>query len=528
MKNRVFEYMVSMPDGVELYTVVILPEKGNKFPVILVRTPYSKERSNIAGLQELDTHGYARVHQHCRGCGLSNGICVPYINERNDGLAMLDWVRKQDFYNGEIYLDGSSYLSSVHFSYMNCDLPDVKGAFLAVQDSQRYNIIYRNGFFKPGLHGSWAVSMYKKNLQIERNIQNETWLTRPLFGITETIFNERNEQLEEELLHPDPDDPFWQTPAGGADYSHAVNHAAFPVLLATAASDIYCGGVLDMWNAIPEEKRKKSAMIVTPFAHEFDTAYTGELPEFPGGRISENLPDYIYCWFDYCRTGKQPDFIQLGKVLYYPLFENRWYHADKFPEAEGKKSFFFTEERTLSENPPSLSGKITYCYNPAAPASFKGGCCHNFDGMQIQDEPNSRYDIISFVSEPLEETDCAGTIKLKLPVKITAEDSCFYARIDIIHDGKALSLRDEIDSVCRQFPDYQAENKVVMELSFVPIAFRICKGDRIRVDISSSCFPYFQTHPNCKGLMAKQERTYVSRNTIFMQGAELILPVKEK
>lgn len=87
---------------------------------------------------------------------------VPYESEREDGLFMLDWLRRLPHYNGEIFLDGGSYLSSVHFSYLGTNPPDVKGAALSVQDVDRYNVAYRNGFFKIGLHGGWFVNGYRK------------------------------------------------------------------------------------------------------------------------------------------------------------------------------------------------------------------------------------------------------------------------------------------------------------------------------------------------------------------------------
>ena len=151
--NKVIECYVEMRDGVKLYTIIQLPHEGGRFPVIVKRNPYMTMESNIGEYQSEDTHGYAVVIQHCRGTAKSEGICVAYKNERNDGLDLLDWIRKQPFYNGELYLMGGSYCCSVHLSYINTDPPDVKAAFLAIQDSERYNVLYRNGVYKTGLHG---------------------------------------------------------------------------------------------------------------------------------------------------------------------------------------------------------------------------------------------------------------------------------------------------------------------------------------------------------------------------------------
>ena len=40
MKAIATEHIVRLPDGIGLYTVVMLPRKGGQFPVILQRSPY--------------------------------------------------------------------------------------------------------------------------------------------------------------------------------------------------------------------------------------------------------------------------------------------------------------------------------------------------------------------------------------------------------------------------------------------------------------------------------------------------------
>lgn len=154
----------------ELFTAVTLPRRKGAFPTVIYRSPYVDFLRDIsdgelaertaADHKRWNDAGYAVVVQHCRGRGKSSGDCIPYLNERRDGLGLQEWVRKQPFYNGEIYLVGCSYTSSVHLVTAPF-AEDIKGAVIMVQDSDRYNCNYRNGFFKVGLHGEWYVNMYK-------------------------------------------------------------------------------------------------------------------------------------------------------------------------------------------------------------------------------------------------------------------------------------------------------------------------------------------------------------------------------
>ena len=520
MSNTIRECFVSMGDGVELYTMVILPDDGGgRFPTIIQRSPYSSPNESPDFFKDWDLHGYAMVFQHCRGTGKSKGICVPYVNERSDGLDLLDWIRKQDFYNGELFLMGSSYLSSVHFSYIDTNPPDVKGAFLAVQDTNRYNILYRNGFFKTGLHGRWSITMYKRNMEVERNYCHEIWLTRPLAGITKSIFNETVPQYEEEYLHPDPADNFWQTPEGGSDYADACNKCSFPILLATSFYDLYLDGVFDMWKSLTPERRRSCALIVTPFEHAFNPPPRTEpspLPDFENGRLSEVCPYFEYMWFDHCRKGTPLHFFEKGSITYYRLFDKKWLTTPELKNSPCPRKFYLAQDRTLQPSKPSDVGEITYTYNPYAPAPFAGGVCSLFGGMQVQDAPNSRYDIISFVSAPFtEETVCEGRMEAELHCRSTAPDTCFYLRLNLVRDGVALSLRDAIDSLCRLEKDYVIGSERIIKFTFPPHAFKLLPGDVLRLDVSSSCVPHYHTHTNRKGVQTLQTGADICRNTII-------------
>ena len=528
--NTVKEVMLKQPDGVQLYTLLALPEADGRFPVIVIRNPYCSTAPDLEAWRTKETHGYAVVLQHCRGTGRSEGVCVPYVHEREDGLALLDWIRQQAFYQGELFLSGGSYLSSVHYAWMNVNPPDVKAAFLPVQDTERYNILYRNGFFKPGLHGFWSMTMYKRNQSIERNMCDDTFRTMPLTGVTKTVFNELVPQLEEEYRHPDPADAFWQTPAGGADYHDAVQRCTFPILLTTAFYDIYTGGVLDIWNRMTPERRRNCACIVSPFDHAWNPprrTQPSEVPDFENARLNEICPDLEYEWFDHFRKGTPLHFVEEGKITYYTLFENKWHTAVTLVNGTEARRFYLAGDRTLQDARPP-AGEITYAYNPYAPATFAGGVCHGFGGMQLQAAPNSRYDIISFVSKPLEETVIAqGKFELELHCRSTAPDTCFYVRLDLVRNGKTISLRDDIDSLCRLQKDYVPGTERVLKFTFVEHSFQIQAGDQLRLDVSSSCVPHFQVHTNRKGLLADHDGADPCRNTVLVGDSTLTLYLRK-
>lgn len=514
-----YSYVIS--NDTRLFTAILLPDDRGKFPCVIVRTPYvdaletfSEEEICILYLKEnvkwLE-HGYAVVIQHCRGRGKSEGDCIPYINERDDTRVLYEWVRRQSFYNGELFLKGGSYLTSVHYCAAPYD-DDIKGAVFGKQDSERYNICYRNGFLKKGLHGNWYVGMYKAKSKMKKHYTVGSFETLPLSAFTETVFGEPSEDFNEMLRSPNPADHFWSTHNGGADARGATDNVSFPILLTTGFYDIYTGGIFDMWNQMSTSCRERSALVVSPYDHG-DNCNEATGIAFPMGKRNERFgTDHEIEWFDYIR-GKCESPFEAGKVTYYNLFDNHWC-TDDFNESD----------KTLSL---SLGCKtVTYTYNPFDPPRFKGGLSCNFGGSVFQDKPNSRHDIISVYTAPFEDNvQVKGKMSAKLRVSSDCEDTCFYVRISIEKERGDFGLRDDITSLCYQLGDYTPGSAVDLNFSFDEHSFLIKKGERLRIDIASANAEHYVRHTNQKGLYSEQETAKIAHNTVFLQDSTLTLPI---
>lgn len=517
MLKKYHEYLTDA----KLFTAICLPNETGKFPTVIFRTPYLDPKDIETDEKAVDAveiatstfmeNGYAVVFQHCRGCGRSGGDCIPFINEREDGLFLQQWVREQPFYNGEIYLCGSSYTSSVH--YVTAPFAsDIKGAVLNVKDSERYNFMYKNGFYKSGLNGSWYVEMYKKNSLKNKNYVPETCNTLPLLDFSKTVFGEKVEALDEILRHPNKSDDFWNTRFGGGEERDAIKHANIPILLTTGFYDIFTGGVFDMWNALDEETKAKSALIVHPYDH--GCIPSGQPIQFDTATVFQKYGDYHVKWWDFIHKGKEP-FIELGKVTYYKLFGDEWC-TDDFSQPEKNMTFKLGE------------GERSYVYNPYAPATFKGGLSTNFGGNAWQDEPNSRYDIISvFTPEFEKDTFIKGKMKAKLCVKSDAEDTCFYVRLSLVKEQGYYGLRDDITQISNFNINYKPNTEIELDFSFDEHAFVVKKGEKLRVDISSSAFPLYVRHTNNKGLYSEQTTAKIAKNTVVLDRSYITIFYEE-
>ena len=77
---------IPMRDGVRLYGALYRPTTGDKFPVLLIRSPYSTQHPRyVDWAVRFAQSGYAVVMQDSRGRYDSEGVWRPYIDETNDG-----------------------------------------------------------------------------------------------------------------------------------------------------------------------------------------------------------------------------------------------------------------------------------------------------------------------------------------------------------------------------------------------------------------------------------------------------------
>lgn len=501
-------------DGEKFFTVVLLPEKEGCFPTVICRTPYVQNMLNLSETdivrQYLNSYaswlnsGYAIVYQHCRGQGKSTGAFVPYIHEREDGLALREWLREQYFYNGEFFLLGGSYTASLHYATAPFE-SDVKGAVFEVQDTERYRLWYRNGQMRKG-HANWHFGLYKSKCALNKTYSFNSFSELPIKGLSERVLHDRAEDFEQMLTAEAPTDNFWRTRFGGVDTKNVTDNANIPILLATGYNDFYVGGIFKMWNNMSEETKKQSALLVSPYNHG-DSYNHGASFSFSNGKRSEQFGStYQIDWFDSIRTGKPLPY-KKGVITYYRTFEDFW--QSDF-QATPTQDFIL----------PLGTEAVSFCYDPLNPPSFceEGSLQQNF---------SNRPDVISLYTDPFEmDMFIKGQMKAVLTVSSNCPDSSFYINISIKKPQGDYVLRHDITSLSYQLHNYTENDTVELDFCFDEYAFLLKKGERLRIDISSTDNNTYVCHTNKKGPYYLQTEGNAAINTVYLQHSRLILPVE--
>lgn len=108
---------VPAADGSPLITDHYFPREEGDFPTLLVRSPYGRgvPWSPMYGMLFAE-QGFHVILQSCRGTGGSGGTFDLWRNEAADGLATVNWLREQPWFNGTLGTVGPSYLGYVQWA----------------------------------------------------------------------------------------------------------------------------------------------------------------------------------------------------------------------------------------------------------------------------------------------------------------------------------------------------------------------------------------------------------------------------
>ena len=504
-KVVVREEYFTMSDGVRLYTRIVAPKGEDKYPIIFLRTPYEDSHNgNAHNIAAYDRHeyidnGYAVVIQHCRGRGDSEGVCVPYC-ERDDGLESLELIRKLDIYNGEIYLCGGSYLSTVHLSYLNTNPSDIKGAILSIQTDRMYFRNYRNGCCYNYCNLGWWLRMLEREFP---NPKTEGAYVRPFKDIIKRMIGAEYPAYTNNLINDTYND-FWINDPR----TDAIDNLKIPVLFTEGWYDFYIEGMFSMWERLPEETKKRSVFFVGPWGHATEVSKRAEYPLDNG-----NLPaDYSVEWLNSIRNGTPYKYAESGKMRYYSIGEDLWKTTEYPIDNLSKTRFYFGENNSLNEAPTEGDARLTYLYDPEKRLN-----CFKYHDVYKASAIDSVEGVLSFETKEFEEAaSFIGKIRWHMDVSSDCEDTAFFIRVYFVEEDGAYNLTETITSITNLKEDYKAGEKITIDLFTPPIAFKVKKGNKIRVDVSSDGGIYVP-HANVKGHWAEVTETKTANNTVYLK-----------
>jgi len=482
---------IEMPDDVVLSHDVYLPDTESPHPVILIRTPYQKEGAEVFGEFFAD-RGYAVVVQDVRGKYSSEGVFIPFHNERKDGLATLDWISLQDWCDGNIGAWGSSYIGFAGLILSNSGHPALKSVFSLSGWIDGTSISEPGGAFHQQMVIPWLLFEGQKTRQPIQNMDLED-----LFRHTPT------EEILPEMDFGDSTNTYSLEAVTRQFSNFDYGAVSIPTMHMNGWYDFALEANLQTFRHMTASSKSFHHMIMGPWYHN---QLYDENPMLGEYRLPENVVprmDWMLTeaenWFKQTLIEQRaPD---SDTIRYYSLFEDTWEERTTWPPGDAEPSVMYLSADSMSSShvTGNRSGHVSFVYDPADPVPTTGGANFNFFldqiGIRSQADVEAREDVISFTSRVFAgDRHFAGNHSITLFVETEGAGTDFTAKLTRVDSsGTSLNL---MDAIRRVPPEAVAEQPARIHIDLGDLAFAIKKGERIRLLVSSSNFPKYNRNPN--------------------------------
>jgi len=523
-------------EGFGLVTEIYLPKGEGPWPVIITRTPYvnKKERSDDnESARRYARKGIGFIRQRCRGTGGSEGTYIPNIYEREDGLALVNWVANRKWC-GSIGLVGVSY-SALTCWIVADSLPDkVKGIYLEHYGIDRHLSAYKDGLFRQDILTSWAIDnaseIKNKPFRDKDEPYYDQYRFMPQIEMDIKMLGTELKWYRDWITRPDYVDPYWSSGVWGQLKNNPAK-IRVPVTIVAGLFDHHLEGTVLGYELLPDSTKRKSRLIVGAWDHFYQVTPDIHRPQHVGDvNIAKDRFDWFY------RLLVEED-VPEGNVQMYFIGADKWICQEQWPvKPDGELSFYLTDKPdkemekaySLSLGRKAGESKLSFVYDPDNPVFSVGGetlfASSGRRGSKLQPEIGYREDVLFFLSEPLKKPlAIAGPIKAVIYMSSDVEDTSITFKVsEVFLDGSAYNIRTGITALAYRNDrwgkrkTYKPNERIALEIETLPITWEIKPGNRLRVDITSSDFPEYNIHSNYPGIWSCQTQTKQAFQTIFL------------
>ncbi|HEV2108653.1 MAG TPA: CocE/NonD family hydrolase, partial [Thermomicrobiales bacterium] len=296
-----------------------------------------------------------------------------------------------------------------------------------------------------------------------------------------------------------------------------------------------------------ESQDKPSKLLIGPWSHIAWRNPIGEINFGAGAQIQTidlktDFGSLQLRWFDHWLKGDDTGIMDEPPIKLFVMGANVWREETEWPLARAiPTSYFLHAEGGLSAEAPSDELPDEYEYDPRDPVPTRGGAllmqpdfmAGPFDQRSIE----ARQDVLVYTSEPLEQdTEVTGPIRVHLWAASSAPDTDFVARLcDVYPDGRSINLTDGIIRArYRGFADGHPASLIEpgrpyeYDIDLWATSNLFKAGHRIRLQVTSSCFPRWDRNPNTGHAFGADAELAVARQRVFHdrdRPSRLFLPV---
>jgi putative CocE/NonD family hydrolase len=522
---------IAMPDGVVLLADHYFPKTPGSFPTVLVRSGYGREfeaglfgRAFAQLLVCFAERGYHVVSQTTRGRFASEGEFRPLLGAREDGLATLDWLAEQPWFNGAAGMWGASWLGYMQWAVADGAPPHLRAIAPSITPSQFYTFTFPDGAFGLDAMLRWVTSINLEGMrgkpaakrsraQIRRAV-SAAMMHLPLVESDVLAVGEAVPYYREYFEHAVPDDPYWQA----SDRSGHMGAVSAPVTLVSGWYDFFLRELLADYAAL-KAAGKEPYLTIGPWYHI-------DLPA-----AFESLRQGL-AWFDAHLKGARRT-LREKAVRVYVMGAGKWREMDAWPPpARPRQYYLHARGRLSAERPADESAPDCYRYDPADPTPAVGGPLFSImqAGAKNNRDLEARPDVLCYTTARLErDIELMGTARVTLHVRSSLAHTDFFARLcDVRPDGRSLNVSDGLLRIAPGTGEPQPDGSLRIEIVLWPTAYRFRAGNRIRLQVSSGAHPRWSRNLGSGEPLGTGTRMFTANQVVYHDNAHpsaVTLPV---
>ncbi len=526
---------ISMRDGVRLYAAMYRPARGEKFPVLLLRSPYSTQHPRyVDWAVRFAQNGYAVVMQDGRGRYESEGKFRPYIDETDDGYDTQQWIGAQAWCDGTIGTFGISYPGFTQILPAPLRSPYVKALVPIANQEDNYGHLRYNGVLQLQNAMNWIWLGDRTNQNAPRDLVNyeEVYRRLPLISAMDDI---ADRPFYREVIRHNTFDAFWSSYSMKGKYGKVETPAYFITgwydNLLHEGFKCFTG-----WKtqARTPEARAQTRLMVGPWTHSGigSAEPFGEVDFGSGAAV--DMPDEHLRWYDQRLRGIDTGIDDEPPVRIFVMGENVWRSEQEWPLARTEYTKYYLHsggranslfgDGGLSTDPSGDEPADSFTYNPEDPAPTLGGQSMFIANTGPKDRRSveRRDDVLVYSTSPLaEEVKITGPIELTLYASSSAPDTDFTATLVDVHPGgAAIHICEGI--VRARFRASYEEPTLIDPGTVYEYRFSLWEtsnvfkaGHCIRLEVSSSNFPRFDRNLNTGHVPGLDAELQAAQQTIY-------------
>jgi uncharacterized protein len=541
-----------MRDGITLEADITFPSDdgvtpaAGPFATLMNRTAYNRRVMSMMmdsvvgsvgiGPQAGAERGYAVIYQDVRGAHGSEGLLEPMLNEGPDGVDTIAWIRSQPWSDGRVGTFGPSYMGGVQILLAAEGPEGYVAAYSQVAATDQFDHDWPyigGGVLSQALVVFWCVLEVTDNIRhLPAEVQEA--IKADIIELTGEPFDPNGPPLSQSpavakaIATLTPMAPLRNLPVlrhvpwfrewidNRENPAHFQANAMRDRFAGYSVATMHQGGWYDLFlrntlshyqgvtrQARDPQVRANQRLLIGPWSHNHS-------PECPGNaRIDKRAIQLA--WMDrWMRDKPHPVFDH--NVILYIQGENRWRAEDSWPLPGTARTRYYLHsggrantadgDGTLSTTPPDDETPDRYSYDPANPVPTLGGI--SVAGSRAaQNAAEARDDVLCYTTPVLsEDVEVTGWVTATLFAATSAVDTDWWMRlVDVEPDGTAATLNHGVVRAryrnSRTSPEPVTPGEIVRYSIDMQATSNVFKaGHRIRVEVSSSCFPLGERNPN--------------------------------